>query len=105
MFKFDTKVKQEALNYATLMNVLDMTDHRLEPQFDKLSELIPVDAPMDNPEICKVYVDFFHIGESILLHAYKIAYRAFSELKETDEIIKRGSSEYPPLLAETNNLH
>ena len=26
MFKFDTKVKQEALNYATLMNVLDMTD-------------------------------------------------------------------------------
>lgn len=101
MFKFDTKAKQEALNYATLMNVLDMTELRLEPQFDKLSELIPVDAPMDNPEICKVYADFFHIRENTLLHTYKIAYRTFSELKETDEIIKRGSSEYPPLLAET----
>lgn len=101
MFKFDTKTKQEALNYATLMNVLDMTELRLEPQFDKLSELIPVDVPMDNPEICKVYADFFNIGEKNLLQAYDIAYKAFSELKETDEIIKRGSSEYPPLLAET----
>lgn len=101
MFKIDTKAKQEALNYATLMNVLGMTELRLEPKFNKLSELIPVDAPMDRPEICKAYADFFHIEENKLLHAYKIAYRAFSELKETDEIIKRGSTEYPPLLAET----
>lgn len=101
MFVFDSKVKQEALNFATLMNVLDVTELRLEPKFNELSKLIPVDVPMDVPEICGVYAEFFNIGEHALLQAYRVAYRAFSELKEDDEIIKRGSSDYPPLLAET----
>ncbi|MCI6921446.1 MAG: DNA-protecting protein DprA [Lachnospiraceae bacterium] len=101
MFVIDTKTKQEALNYATLMNVLDMTELRLEPLFDELSKNVSVDVPIDNPEICEKYCEFFKIPESVLLKVYEKAKKAFSGLKETDEIIKRGSEDYPPLLLET----
>ena len=101
MFIFDTKTKQEALNYATLMNVLGYTEHKLEPLFDELSKLIPVNIPIDNTEVCKEYAVFFHINKDELLKEYNIAYKAFSGLKQNDEIIKRGSPDYPPLLEET----
>ena len=67
MFIFDTKTKQEALNYATLMNVLGYTEHKLEPLFDELSKLIPVNIPIDNTEVCKEYAVFFHINKDELL--------------------------------------
>ena len=51
MFVIDTKTKQEALNYATLMNVLDMTELRLEPKFEELSKIVSVDIPLDIPEV------------------------------------------------------
>lgn len=101
VFVIDSKTKQEALNYATLMNVLNITEHKLEPQFDELSKIVSIDVPVDTPDVCQKYCDFFHISEDLLLKEYKKAKRAFSELKETDEIIKRGSGDYPPLLLET----
>ena len=101
MFVIDTKTKQEALNYATLMDVLDMTELRLEPLFDQLSTIIDVGLPLDTPEVCKCYTDFFKIDGFILLQEYRCAYKAFSNLREKDEIIKRGSQDYPPLLAKT----
>lgn len=101
MFAIDTKVKQEALNYATLMNVLNSTELRLEPNFIDFSKQVNVYMPMDNPEICKEYASYFKIEKQILLKEYRKAYKAFSGLREHDEIIKRGSKDYPPLLAET----
>lgn len=101
MFVIDTKTKQEALNYSTLMNALDMTELRLAPMFDELSKSVSVDTSIDKPEICEKYCEFFKISEGILMNAYEKAKRAFSSLKETDEIIKIGSEDYPPLLSET----
>ena len=46
MFAFDTKPKLEALNYATLMNILGYTENRLEPLFDKLGEKVKLDIPL-----------------------------------------------------------
>lgn len=101
MFIFDTKTKQEALNYATLMNVLGYTEHKLEPLFNEFSKFVPVDLPIENNEIRKEYADFFHINAKTLEAEYSTAYKAFSCLNKTDEIIKRGSPDYPPLLEKT----
>ncbi|MCM1286905.1 MAG: DNA-protecting protein DprA [Clostridium sp.] len=101
MFVIDTKAKQEALNYATLMNVLNITESRLEPEFITFSENVNIDRPMNNTEICEKYVEYFKVDKDTLLKEYSKAYKAFSSLRENDEIIKRGSSDYPPLLAET----
>lgn len=101
MFKFDTKAKIEALNYSTLMNVLDYTEKRLEPLFDDFAKVNKVDEPMDKMEVCQKYAEFFEIDPLFLMDEYKKAYRAFLTLKEDDEIIKRGSYDYPPLLAKT----
>lgn len=102
MFKFDSKTKIEALNYSTLMNVLDCTEKKLEPLFDEYARSYKTDEPMDNPGVCDEYAIFFKIDSGVLLEEYKKAYRAFLTLKEDDEIIKRGSYDYPPLLAKTN---
>ena len=91
MFEIDTKVKQEALNYATLMNVLGITESRLEPDFIEFSKKVSVDVPMDSQKICSEYAKYFKVEESVLLKEYEKAYKAFSGLREDDEIIKRGS--------------
>ena len=101
MFVIDTKVKQEALNYATLINALNITEHRLEPLFDKFSERAPINLPINDRVICGLYSDYFCVPEEKLLNEYAKAFDAFSRLECTDEIIKRGSSDYPPLLAKT----
>lgn len=101
MFAIDTKTKQEALNYATLMNVLDTTELRLEPLFDDFGKRVKLDEPLSTPNLLYQYCDFFGVGENVLLKAYEKAKRDFSTLKESDEIIKRGSSDYPPLLLKT----
>lgn len=102
MFVLDTKAKREALNYATLMNVLEYTEHKLEPLFDEFSKEISVDVPIEDETVCDEYVRFFKVDKGVLLREYKKAYKAFSTLKETDEIIKRGDRDYPSLLAETD---
>lgn len=101
MFEINTRTKQEALNFATLMNVLNFTEHKLEPLFDELSKIVKVDMPLDDKDTRKAYAYFFKIDETELLYQYKTAYKAFTELRPTDEIIKRGSQDYPELLAKT----
>lgn len=101
MFKFDTKVKIEALNYSTLMNVLGYTEKRLEPVFDDFAKTNRVDEFMDQMDVYRKYADFFEVDPILLLNEYRKAYRAFMALKEDDEITKRGSYDYPPLLAKT----
>lgn len=99
MFVIDSKVKQEALNFATLMNALKITEKKLETQFDKFNELHSVSTPLT--ELVNEYSDFFNVNEALLNFEYKKAYHAFSNLKLNDEILKRGTEEYPTLLLET----
>lgn len=102
MFKFDTKAKIEALNYSTLMNILDITEKKLEPLFDEFAKQYRVDERIDLGDMYNKYAEFFGVDSSILLDEYKKAYNAFLTLREDDEVIKRGSHDYPLLLAKTN---
>lgn len=101
MFQLDSNTKIEALNFATLMNALEITEQRLDPQFIDFSKNIDVAIPLNDNTVINSYVDFFNVSKDRLLQEYRAAERAFSNLKETDEIIKRGSEDYPPLLAQT----
>lgn len=101
MFLIDSRTKQEALNYATLMNLLNFTENRLEPLFNDIAKLVDVTRPMVEDDVVQEYTHFFSIDVDRIRAEYKEAERAFSRLKPTDEIIKRGSQDYPPLLAET----
>lgn len=101
MFSIDSKVKQEALNFATLMNVLSRTEHSLEPDFEKFSKENDVTIPLSDKSIVGAYEITFKVDRHVLLESYDKAERAFKSLRETDEIIKRGSDDYPPLLAQT----
>ena len=101
MFVFDTGTKCEALNFATLMNVLCMTEHKLEPLFDSFGKTHQLDIPMDMENMAEEYAEFFLVDRKVLLKEYEKAKMAFFTLRETDEIIKRGSRDYPPLLAKT----
>lgn len=38
MLEFNTKVEIKALNFATLMNVLDCSEHKLDPLFTEFSK-------------------------------------------------------------------
>lgn len=101
MFQLDTKDKFEALNFATLMNALEITEQRLDPLFSEFSERTDVTIPLNDNSVTKKYIDFFKVNRERLLKEFDMAERAFSTLHKTDEIIKRGSQDYPPLLAET----
>ena len=100
MFCIDTPTKQEALNFATLMNVLGCsTEGKLEPSFEEFGNLIDITEPLNTN--FQTYADFFRIDMDKLKKEYDRAFKAFSCLQPTDEIIKRGSRDYPVLLAET----
>lgn len=101
MFEIDTKIKQEALNFAVLMNSLEYTEHKLEPLFEEFGKIMDVSIPMDSEKAMNTYVYFFQISPDKLRYEYREAYKSFSRLLKTDEIIKRGSPDYPSLLLET----
>lgn len=101
MFKLDTKEKNEAVNYATLMNALDITEQKLDPVFTEFSTTVDVTVPLIDEQVIGKYSDVFKVDTSVLSKEYHCSQRAFSNLRETDEIIKRGSQDYPPLLATT----
>lgn len=102
MFLIDNEVKQEALNFATLMNVLNYTEQKLEPLFEEFSEKHDVTIPMTEKNIIQEYSTFFQIFNSEKIkRMYAFAAKEFSKLKADDEIIKRGFLDYPPLLSKT----
>lgn len=103
MFKLDTKEKNEAVNFATLMNVLDCTEQRLDPLFSELSKKIDVSIPLVDNNLISLYSDYFKVEIFSLKEAYEYARQAFFSLRDNDEIIKRGNQDYPPLLAQTEH--
>lgn len=101
MFEFDTKDKVEALNFATLMNVLEITEQRLDSKFSEFSKNVDVTIPLAESSMIKKYADYFCTTTEILYKEFNFAKEAFSNLHKNDEIIKRGRQDYPPLLAQT----
>ena len=99
VFAIDSRVKNEALNFATLMNALGYTEKKIDPLFSKFAKTYDASAPLN--EYINNYVEFFGINEERLLREYNKAKAAFAGLKEKDEIIKRGSEDYPRLLLQT----
>ncbi len=101
MFELDSAVKREALNFSVLLNVLKIASNRLEPLWDVFCQDTQRDIPLIDNRVIDRYVKFFNIDEEKLLLEYNKAEDAFSRLHKNDEIIKRGDSDYPPLLAQT----
>lgn len=102
MFLIDNQVKQEALNFSALMNLLSYTEQKLEPSFDEFAKEHDVTIPMTDPSILLEYSNYFEIfNAEKIKRAYSHAAKEFSKLKPDDEIIKRGSLDYPPLLEKT----
>lgn len=101
MFEINTRTKQEALNFATMMNALAYTENKLEPLFEILSQKVDIAEPLVQENICNAYAEFFNVETERIKKEYQVAYKAFSQLRPTDEIIKRGNKDYPPLLMKT----
>ena len=102
MFLIDDRVKQEALNFATLMNILRISEQKLDPIFESFSHKIDVAIPMTDKDVIMEYSVFFDIPDlERMKRMYAFARGKFSQLRADDEIIKRGSIEYPPLLSAT----
>lgn len=99
MFEINTRTRQEALNYSTLMGILLISEKKLNEEFDRFSFLYDIYKPIN--QNVKEYSKFFNIDEKVLLREYEKAKEAFSHLRTTDEIIKIDDDEYPPLLAKT----
>lgn len=101
MFQMDSKNKVEALNFATIMNALSITEQRLDPLFSSFSESVDITKRLIDSSVINEYVDFFSVDKLQLMKEFDLAEKAFSHLKESDEIIKRGDQDYPPLLEAT----
>lgn len=100
MFKIDNPTRHEALNFATIMNVTGRSEKVLSADFDELSSEFDISIPIiENP---KPWVLHFNVNEEILCEDYHKAKRKFEALQEDDEIIKKGNSDYPELLAATD---
>ncbi len=99
MFVMDSKEKIEALNFSTLMNAMNVTENKLDPFFSAYSKNGDVSVPIIDS--VNSYASFFNVSVERLLVEYEKAKKAFETLKENDEIIKRGSKDYPALLMKT----
>lgn len=102
LFQFDTDEKKEALNFATLMNALGITEQKLDPIFTEFSKNVDVsDFMVKSKELLDKYSRYFKVSIDQLTKDFEFAQKAFSNLRLTDQIIKRGSSDYAPLLLQT----
>ena len=96
MFRINTPIRQEALNFSTLMLSLKITEKKLIPLFDNLSQSLDISSPIIDDLIR--WSTAIDINSSILQSNYETAKREFCRLHETDEIIRIGDTEYPRLL-------
>ena len=100
-FIFDSDIKREALNYAVLLNVTGMSEKKLEPLFEAFSKSTDVTRFLTNDEVISQYSEYFGYPVEMLKVEFDRAYESFCNLRETDDIIKRGDLEYPKQLAKT----
>jgi DNA processing protein len=101
MFRIDNCTKQEALNFSVITTLLNCSDPKAEPIFEEIGNQIELTSPLIDEKVLSVYSKVLKIDSDIIIDAYNKTERSFSQLKQNDEIIKRGSIDYPPLLAKT----
>jgi len=101
MFRIDSSTKQEALNFATVMELLKKTESTVDPIFNEIGCSIDVSLPMNDPVVLSHYVK--HLGQSaeMIQDIYEKAKLAFSLLRVNDVILKRGCEFYPKQLEVT----
>lgn len=101
MFEINSQTKQEAVNFATLMILLNCTESKAEPEFENISNSVEIHLPIDDSKVLFVYSNYLKMSEQKIIEVYRSTLKSFSRLHQSDEIIKRGSPDYPPLLAQT----
>lgn len=101
MFRIDDQTKQEAANLSTLMKITGFTETKAVLLFESVGNEIPLYAPLEDQDILAVYARYADVDASLIKREYEKVKAAFSTLRHDDQIIKRGSPDYPKLLAET----
>jgi len=95
----NSKIVQEAINYAAIQSALNISDKKTTPLFQELRTAVEITEPLLNylGDVSRV----LEIGRELIEKAYDKTIRGFSELKPTDFILKRGEDRYPELLDRT----
>lgn len=102
VFTIDNKTKQEALNFATLMELLKKTESTVEPIFEDVGNFVDLTLAMDIPTVLNEYSIQLKITSEKILAEYNRSKIAFSTLRSTDAIISRDSELYPSQLLSTS---
>ncbi len=104
MFSIDNDIKREAVNYNTLLNVLGITEKKLNPMYDDLLDITKTSSLLnESRELLDEYAYHFKVDSEFLLNEFNRTLSAFETLEEDDEIIKYGSDFYPSLLSGIDN--
>ena len=99
MFRINSPVRQEALNFSAVMISAGIYEKKLSLLFNQAALEFDISQPI--PDALDIWARFFGLKSSDLLSNYEYAKHEFSMLRENDEIIKLGDTEYPELLAAT----
>ena len=88
-------------SYAELKEKADGISEKCDALFVEFGKNYRLNIPMDQENSYDKYAEFFNVNKESLMREYELAKKAFLTLREHDEVIKRGSLDYPPLLAKT----
>lgn len=89
----------EVMNYYTIQSFYNFSDKKTEPVFEKLYKTI--NMQQEFTRIAQKISNAISIDEVELQKAYKKVEKGFQSLNKEDIIVKRGSKDYPKLLALT----
>ncbi len=87
------------MNYYTIQSFYNFSDKKTEPVFEKLYKTI--NMQQEFTRIAQKISNAISIDEVELQKAYKKVEKGFQSLNKEDIIVKRGSKDYPKLLALT----
>lgn len=90
---------QEACNYFTIQALHSYTDTKAWPVFLEIGSKVDLTLPM--PAIEKDVATLLGVDAGVLRKTYMTTLHGFERLLETDFIVKKGTPQYPRLLAET----
>lgn len=98
MFRIDTPTRNEAVNLATVMNLLHMSEKKacaIIDSIDRDTACAPMSENLDRWETA------LRISPTEIENGYAHARSAFTTLRKTDEILRLGDPRYPRLLSQT----
>ena len=97
MFSINTPTRHEAVNLAVVMNLLHLSEKKACAVLDDMSgaAFYPMTDSLNH------WSDHLNIASEAILNEYRSVVSAFSRLRESDLILRKGDPAYPRLLAET----